>query len=251
VATIGVISGALVALGGFWSLRSNVERASVAAFNAVAEDGSAVHEVRILVDGVERCASSPCSVTGLTRGSHLARVVAPGYVPTAARAFTVQAGDPANVSFELVRVPPPQQERVAAASEQASIAAPAAPLAEAPAAAEPMPAETPSAAADGAERATTAPKRASAPKAKQSSAPKVTKSAAANIKPAGQATLSFQSAPRANVVLDGRPIGKTPLAGVSVAAGMHNIVFIGADGRRKAQVATVTAGSKRAIVAKF
>jgi hypothetical protein len=164
----------------------------------------------------------------------------------------VQAGQPANVSFELVRVPAPREERVAAATEQSSTAVPAAPLAEAQPAAEATPAETSSPVEDGAERAATSPKRASAPKAKRRSAPKVAKPTAANTKPAvGQAMLSFQSAPRANVVLDGRPIGKTPLSGVSVAAGTHDIVFIGADGTRKAQVANVTPGSKRAIVAKF
>jgi hypothetical protein len=216
---------------------------------AVAEDGSAVHDVRILVDGVERCASSPCSVTGLARGSHLASVVARGYVPTAARAFAVQAGEPANVSFELVRVQPPEQ-RVAAATDEPSTTAPAARLAETEATAHATPTEKSS--ADSSATEVVSPKRASAPKAKQSSAPKVVKPAAANLKPAiGQATLSFQAAPRANVVLDGRPIGKTPLAGVSVPAGTHSIVFIGADGSRKAQVANVTAGSKRAIVAKF
>jgi len=241
-AAVGVLAGALVALGAFWSLR-NMESATVAAVNAVADDGSSIHDVRILVDGVERCASSPCTVTGLARGSHLASAVASGYVPTAARAFTVQAGQPVNVGFELVRVPPAPEQSASAATEQSN-----APNAAAVAAAT----EQSDTAAVDADPAPALPKRASARKGKQSSAPRLAQAAAAKVKPTtSQATLSFQSAPSANVVLDGRPIGKTPLAGVSVTPGAHSIVFIGADGRRKTQTANVTAGSKRSIVAKF
>jgi serine/threonine-protein kinase len=42
----------------------------------------------------------------------------------------------------------------------------------------------------------------------------------------GTATLSFNSIPSSVVVLDGRALGNTPKAGISVSAGNHTVVFI-------------------------
>ncbi len=49
--------------------------------------------VGVLVDGREACTSVPCRVDGLSRGSHLVRVHALGYVSTADQAVAVRTGE--------------------------------------------------------------------------------------------------------------------------------------------------------------
>jgi serine/threonine-protein kinase len=39
-------------------------------------------------------------------------------------------------------------------------------------------------------------------------------------------TVSFASTPSTHVLLDGKPIGSTPLIGVSVGPGSHRVTFI-------------------------
>jgi serine/threonine-protein kinase len=57
--------------------------------------------VEVLVDGRRVCSSVPCRVEGLSRGSHLVRVQARGYVPTADQAVAVHAGEDAVVHLSL------------------------------------------------------------------------------------------------------------------------------------------------------
>ena len=64
------------------------------------------------------------------------------------------------------------------------------------------------------------------------------------------ATLNFNSIPVSTVLVDGRPVGTTPLRGVQVAAGTHSVVFANASGRRVASVKT-TPGSNKTVVVRF
>ena len=69
--------------------------------------------------------------------------------------------------------------------------------------------------------------------------------------PAALSQLNINSTPSTSVVLDGRPLGRTPLSGVKVSPGAHTIVFIGPDGKRKVGSATVKPGASRSIAVKF
>jgi serine/threonine-protein kinase len=66
----------------------------------------------------------------------------------------------------------------------------------------------------------------------------------------GQGTLNINSIPVSKVLLDGRPIGSTPKAGVSVSPGSHTVTFI-ADGQRKSVTVTVKAGETKVAAVKF
>lgn len=66
----------------------------------------------------------------------------------------------------------------------------------------------------------------------------------------GNGTLTFVSTPSSVVILDGRPIGKTP-KNASVAPGDHTVVFVHATKGRKRAAAKVTAGGSKTISVKF
>jgi serine/threonine-protein kinase len=68
---------------------------------------------------------------------------------------------------------------------------------------------------------------------------------------AGQGTLNINSIPQSNVLLDGRPLGKTPKAGVSVAGGSHTVVFIHPEHGRKQVVVTVIPGRAATAAVRF
>jgi hypothetical protein len=67
----------------------------------------------------------------------------------------------------------------------------------------------------------------------------------------GSATLDINSSPRANVVVNGRPLGSTPLAGVRVSAGTQTIVFIHPKLGRKIASTNLAAGKHGSAFVKF
>lgn len=67
----------------------------------------------------------------------------------------------------------------------------------------------------------------------------------------GQGTLSFNSLPISSVVLDGRPIGNTPLTGVRVSAGSHTVLFVHPEGGRAVRRVTVAAGQTQSVGVRF
>jgi serine/threonine-protein kinase len=78
-----------------------------------------------------------------------------------------------------------------------------------------------------------------------------TATAAAAPAAAGQGTLNINSIPQSNVLLDGRPLGKTPRAGVSVPGGSHTVVFIHPEHGRKQVVVTVIPGRTATAAVRF
>jgi serine/threonine protein kinase len=66
----------------------------------------------------------------------------------------------------------------------------------------------------------------------------------------GPATFTFRATPEASVLLDGVPMGTTPLLDVPVSAGSHRVIFIH-GGRRKAVVVTGVSGKNRSVSARF
>lgn len=68
---------------------------------------------------------------------------------------------------------------------------------------------------------------------------------------AGQGTLNINSIPQSNVLLDGRPLGKTPRAGVSTAAGSHRVTFIHPEHGRKEITVNVAAGKTATAAVRF
>jgi PEGA domain len=65
-------------------------------------------------------------------------------------------------------------------------------------------------------------------------------------------TLNINSIPpSAAVLLDGKPLGRTPMSGVKVPAGTHSVVFIHPEKGRKATSVTVGAGQSRGVGVRF
>ncbi|HMA91593.1 MAG TPA: PEGA domain-containing protein, partial [Polyangiaceae bacterium] len=68
---------------------------------------------------------------------------------------------------------------------------------------------------------------------------------------AGQGTLNINSIPQSNVLLDGRPLGKTPKAGVTATAGQHRVTFIHPEHGRKETAVNVVAGKTATAAVRF
>jgi hypothetical protein len=68
--------------------------------------------------------------------------------------------------------------------------------------------------------------------------------------PVGSATLQLTSTPPSNVLLDGKPLGTTPLRDVAVEPGTHRVIFIhGAE--RKPKTVEAAAGSNQTVSVSF
>ncbi len=67
----------------------------------------------------------------------------------------------------------------------------------------------------------------------------------------GNGTLSINSIPPSNCILDGRPLGMTPKAGISVSAGTHTVVFVHPEHGRKSASVTVKAGESKSVGVRF
>ena len=68
--------------------------------------------------------------------------------------------------------------------------------------------------------------------------------------PASEATLSITSTPPSNILLDGKPLGTTPLRGISVEPGTHRVIFIH-GAQRKSQSVEASAGRVTQVSAVF
>jgi hypothetical protein len=62
-----------------------------------------VDTVEVYVDGAKKCTESPCRVMDLPAGTHLVKVTAAGYQPTADQAVKVSGGDEAVQNISLTR----------------------------------------------------------------------------------------------------------------------------------------------------
>jgi hypothetical protein len=70
--------------------------------------------------------------------------------------------------------------------------------------------------------------------------------------PKGKATLNVNSLPWADVTLDGRPIGRTPIRGRQIPAGKHKVVLTNQlKGFSKTYVFTVKTGETKLIKESF
>jgi hypothetical protein len=73
---------------------------------------------------------------------------------------------------------------------------------------------------------------------------------AAEPEPSGPATLNLTSTPPSNVLLDGKPLGSTPLRDITVEPGAHRVIFIyGAE--RKPKTIEAAPGSTQTVSVSF
>jgi hypothetical protein len=193
--------------------------------------------VRVLVDGAERCTSSPCRLS-IEAGTHFVRAEAPGFVGTADRAVSIERNGEVtlHIALSALEAPKPSEPAAEPPTTPAELST-----------AEPAPVSTP-AAPDARPAKLSSAKPAAAPKTADSKpAPAAAQPAVAT----GNGTLNINSIPVANVVLDGRPIGSTPIRGLSVSPGPHTIVFIHPEQGRKVTSVKVEPGQAATAAVRF
>jgi eukaryotic-like serine/threonine-protein kinase len=210
---------------------------------AAGPNGASPTGLRVFADGVVRCEQSPCTIPDLGVGTHFVSVDAAGFTPTAARAVSVEKSVEATLNVELT----PKEAPQAAAAPKTEPAATS--LSDLRPETQPEPA-TQSTKTETSHAATTAhASLARSAKVSSSKPAKATKASSAQA--AGDATLNINSIPMSSVVLDGRPVGSTPLVGVHVSPGSHSVVFINPEKGRKASGATVKAGGSATVAVRF
>ena len=222
---------------------------------------SPVDKVEIYVDGKLACKRSPCPVADLSDGVHLVRVEAEGYDRYAELPFTVVGGKDQSHIVELT--PAAAGDGAAPAGAPALAAIPggtAEPQEAPPPPAAPAEATPPEAAGNGAlslsdlsnvkapevEKASVKEPVVRSPRAPS---PRKKKTTTTSKKASAQGTLRMNAIPVSKVLLDGRPIGETPME-KAVSPGNHTVVFISSKGRKSRSV-TVDAGKSKVVSVRF
>ncbi len=88
-------------------------------------------------------------------------------------------------------------------------------------------------------------------RASQSSARRTRSKAKASSSSGGMGKLTLLSVPPTVVLVDGRPMGKTPKRGLAVSAGSHSIVFVHPEKGRKRRSANVASGASKTVAVRF
>lgn len=241
-----------VAILGFTAVGTRIADAGQASGTRVVTASDATGQPLALgtvyVDGVAECSMLPCDLD-LTPGTHWVTLRAPGFDTPPARAVVVGQRGPTRLHFDLgarapviAPLPPPTAAPVAtpvtaptalpttlAPAALPTTLAPTAMAASAPVAPAPVIA-APSL------RTTTGIGAAAAP-----AAPSPVPAALA------PARVNINAIPAAHVVLDGRPLGQTPVMGIAVAPGSHTVVFV--RGKKRAIRGFTAVRGKTAVVA--
>ncbi|MBX3130160.1 MAG: PEGA domain-containing protein [Polyangiaceae bacterium] len=196
------------------------------AVSVTAGDGTAVRQARVMVDGLPYCDVTPCRIA-LLPGTHQVDVTSDKSGAKGVRTLELRDGERTTLHFSLPNDAPPAAPSTAAAPEGIPVLrAPDLPLEAAP---QPTTARAPTAGATFASRP--APAR-----------PAFT---------GAGAKLNLNSIPISNVVIDGRPVGSTPLIGVPVSAGTRSVTFVHPELGRRSATVKLDAGQHRAVVVRF
>ncbi|MBI3202150.1 MAG: hypothetical protein HYZ29_11450 [Myxococcales bacterium] len=179
--------------------------------------GLALRDVHVLVDGRSVCAATPCSIE-LEPGAHQIDVIDSTTDQRAGRSLSVGKGERAVVHFALPTGP-------------TSRAATPAPL---------PPTEAPISVNELAREEVGETPPPENPRAAPAAPPR-----------AAGAWLNLNSIPISNVVLDGRPIGSTPLTGVAVSPGKHAVAFVHPELGRRGGSIEIGTGERKAVVVRF
>jgi hypothetical protein len=244
---VGMIVVCAVALA--TRLTDERSAANTRTISASDDQGFAVVQATVFVDGVARCFELPCKLT-LDRQRHWLTVRSANHESPPARMLDAHESV-ARVHLELKRVsralpplPPEltaQGRSVPTATASPVLAAAAQPPVAAPPPVAAIPAPTP-----------VAPYPVAALPAPTPVAPEpvaatpAANAAAAPARPAALAPgrLNINSIPTSHVVLDGRPLGQTPQLGVRVSPGRHTVVFVNGDKRAVRGVYVLPGGTK-------
>lgn len=198
------------------------------AVSVTAGDGTAVRQARVMVDGLPYCDVTPCRIA-LLPGTHQVDVTSDKSGAKGVRTLELRDGERTTLHFSLPNDAPAATPTVATAPEGIPVLrAPDLPLEAAP---QPATARAPTQGTTFASRPAPAPAR-----------PAFT---------GAGAKLNLNSIPISNVVIDGRPVGSTPLIGVPVSAGTRSVTFVHPELGRRSATVKLDAGQHRAVVVRF
>lgn len=207
--------------------------------NVSGPGGVAVSDLEVLVDGRVVCQKSPCTVTALDATKHTLRVAAKGFQRPADRIVSVSGGGVQTVDVELMPAgagEPDARTAEAGAKDKDSTKG--------------GEDDIPTLKMDE-DSTTPAPET---PKEQGQLPPATTKGGPLPAKTAapagGQGRISINSIPIASVVVDGRPLGKTPTS-ISVAPGPHTVMFIHPEQGRRVVSVTVKPGETAVAAVRF
>ena len=214
----GVLAGvALFASAWLIAKPSSATATAYAVVTATDTRGQALRSAQVVVDGVPSCEATPCSID-VEPGGHQVDVIDRTTEHRASRSFSVAKGERTTLHFAL-------PAEVATARP----AAPPPPNPDAPIAVSALPREA----------------QAERP------APSATATPAEVPRPTAGAFLSLNSIPIASVLIDGRPVGSTPLVGLAVGAGTHSVTFAHPELGRRSAAIQIGPGEKKAVVVRF
>jgi hypothetical protein len=228
---VGFVAIVVMSIVGFGSRAAEATRAAHTRIVSATGTGGAVVNGRVFVDGRAECEATPCELE-LTTGGHWITVRAPGYQTPPSRSINAGADEPTDVTFDLTPSGEAQPKLVAAEARP-----------KAPPAAVSVAAALPATVA-----------RAPVPSIPTPDPPhRAAPSKRAFVAPAFAATarLNVNAIPAASVVLDGRPVGHTPLMGFKVKPGSHSVVLIGPGGKRAVRGTVVAAGATATVAARL
>lgn len=234
---VSLVAMVVMTVVGFASRASEAALAArTRVVSASGPNGELLNEGRVFVDGAAQCEVLPCELE-LADGEHWVTVRSPGFETPPSRSISVGADQPSRIHFELSPTADRVPTHVSAAQPQpaqatvavAALTLPPSPVPAPAPVVEPAPAPVP---APAAAPARGAPAFRFAP-------------------PAAMGRLNINSIPAANVVVDGRPRGRTPIIGLRVKAGAHSVVFIGPEGQRVSRGTLVEAGATATVAARL
>jgi hypothetical protein len=263
--------GVLAALGAFWLfvvLSGGVALGSSRSSTLVvtASESAASSGIEVFVDGARQCSEFPCRLDDLSRGAHLVHVATPAVAPVrggvkappperplpavAAIPHVDASALPARPIAQRAPVDPKRALESAAAAALAGGGA-SAPLSaaatERASAKSERPADEPP--DEDTESESAMPRGIAAVLAKSFPPPQTNAPSSAAPAPDGKGVLNLSASPRANVAVDGRPLGATPKS-IRVAPGSHTVVFASGS-RRKVQRVVVKPGATANVGAKL
>jgi hypothetical protein len=206
---------AIFALAFSVAKKGEAQPVALAVVTVADSGGTALSAARVYVDGVLECESTPCTVDAQA-GAHRVEVQAMQATRSSLHMVELRSGERTAVHFVMPSSPPAPVR---------------APVPEGPIPVTALPIEATSESSES----TIANERPTTPVAWAHAS----------------GFLNINSIPIARVVVDGRPLGTTPLTAVDVRPGAHSVTFIHPELGRRSVSVQVGAGQSKAVAVRF
>ncbi len=212
-------------------------------------EGREVQNVSVFVDDAKRCDATPCTVTKLQQGMRDVRVEAPLYQRLAARPVQVTAGELTTFSVELTQDKQNAVEAITTSQQDTpSPATGSDAQVRAATRQDDDQRQNTRVAEPRAELNARAPQRTHSVGNASPSPSRATPAEIPALDSAADGHLNINSIPAgAAVLIDGRPIGRTPRASLTLSPGSHTVTIIHPEKGRKTTSVEIKPGETRSV----